>query len=190
MQGFFPSVCMFICVLNKNHTHPASWVNIVCSTGGLRWGILPVPGFSPSWFQGEVWNDTGWSSDPAGAGSFCLFIYFLEGHLNHHHHAAYSSPFFFFFICILPLQSHLGFFREINLWLSVTRENYFFSVCCLSTVKHFMSTCFYQQWWQKNEGRKKGDSKSPLSKCQRLLVEPTDWWPCRNCQGLTRIMES
>lgn len=71
-----------------------------------------------------------------GARRLGLFIYFLEGHLNHHHHAAYPSFF------LLSLQSHLGFFREINLWLSVTRENYFFSVCCLNTVEHIKITCF------------------------------------------------
>lgn len=108
-------------------------------------------------------------------------IYFLEGHLNHHHHAAYSSPLpgfffvFFFKICILPLQSHLGFFREINLCLSVTRQNYFFSVCCLSTVKHFTSTCFYQQQWQKkprpnNKGRKKWDKKVPHANVRASLL--------------------
>lgn len=130
------------------------------------------------------------------------WIYFLEGHLNHHHHAAYSSPllssscFFFclfFKICILPLQSHLGFFREINLCLSVTRQNYFFSVCCLSTVKHFTSTCFYQQQWQKKPTKQQREEemrqKSPSCKCQGLPVEPTERWPCRSCQGLTRTLE-
>lgn len=50
---------MFICVLNKNHIHPASWVNTVYSTGGLRWEVLPCqalprpdyresPGMTPS----------------------------------------------------------------------------------------------------------------------------------------------
>lgn len=89
-----------------------------------------------------------------------------------------SSCFFFclfFKICILPLQSHLGFFREINLCLSVTRQNYFFSVCCLSTVKHFTSTCFYQQQWQKkpqpnNKGRKKWDKKVPHANVRGSLL--------------------
>lgn len=74
-------------------------------------------------------------------------------------------PLVFFFL--LSLQSHLGFFREINLWLSVTGENYLFSVCCLKTVEHFMITCFQQQ--QKTKGESKEAVKIPHTSVRSWL---------------------
>lgn len=52
---------------------------------------------------------------PQSAGSVGLFVEYVGGHLGHHPHAAHPHW--------SPLQSHLGVFRGIKLWLSVTKEN-------------------------------------------------------------------
>lgn len=95
-----------------------------------------------------------------------LFIYFLEGHLNHHHHAAHPSS--------LSLHSHSGFFREINLCLTVTRENYFFSVCCLR------SPVSSNNGDKKQRGKEKGQEKSLLVLLEvGGMAEPPScgrWW--------------
>lgn len=189
---------MFICVLNKTHVHPGSWVNIVCSTGGLRWEVFPVPGSSPSWLQGQPWNDTGCSSDPTGARSLGWFI-------------SWKGTLTITTMLLTPLLSlffFLSFFKNLYFTFAVTlgflQGNKSVSQCnktklfFLSLLPEHSET-FYEHLFlsatvakkppTKQQREEEMRQKSPSCKCQGLPVEPTERWPCRSCQGLTRTLE-
>lgn len=128
-------------------------------------------------------------------------IYFLEGHLNHHHHAAYSSP-------LLSLFFFLSFFKNLYFTFAVTlgflQGNKSVSQCnktklfFLSLLPEHSET-FYEHLFlsatvakktpTKQQREEEMRQKSPSCKCQGLPVEPTERWPFRSCQGLTRTLE-
>lgn len=100
------------------------------------------------------WEHTGCCVEaPQSAGSVGLFVENVGGHLGHHPHAAHPHQ--------SPLQSHLGVFRGIKLWLSVTKENDLFLGLQPEHSETLRGHLFLAPTLTKPKGSKKRDRQSP-----------------------------